>query len=303
MRLFTSSGIDTSTIVSDSSTFAPGLRLLPRKIRGDVYRLYSVLRALDDLVDSDQPGAPERVEAVERWARAEPADTYETRILVGLSHQHVLPHQAFLDFCEGMRHDLARITIHSEEDLECYCQQVGGSVGIMLAHMLDSPRPQAETKMATLGRAVQRTNILRDIDDDATHGRVYIARSTIERFGAPTPGKRAELLRDQIARADDLYEQAADATSLLANGQRGIALGASLYREILRQIERDGYGSTPGRVVVPAWRRRLLIAQHRLRLRRTRVSSASAPANPARPLRAPHEQGLPSQPPGQEHRP
>ena len=53
---------------------------------------------------------------------------------------------------------------------------------------------------------------------------------------------------------------------MLASGQRGMALCTILYREILRQIERDGYGYTPGRAVVPAWRRRLLIAKHRLRL-------------------------------------
>jgi phytoene synthase len=167
-----------------------------------------------------------------------------------------------------MRHDIARADIHTEDDLELYCQRAGGSVGIMLARILGSSRPGAEAKMATLGRAMQRTNILRDIDEDATRDRAYIARSTIERFGAPTPGARADLLRDQIARADELYEQAAGATSLLARGQRGMELCTTLYREILRQIERDGYGRTPGRAVVPVWRRQLLIAEHRLGLRR-----------------------------------
>jgi phytoene/squalene synthetase len=252
---------------SDGSTFTPGLRLLPRDVRADAHCLYAILRTLDDLVDEDRPEAPERVEAVERWARDEPADTHETRILLDLSRRHLLPRQAFLDFCQGMRHDIDRATIYTEDDLERYCQQAGGSVGIMLASILGSIKPDADTKMATLGRAVQRTNILRDIDEDAAHGRVYIARSTIERFGAPIPGKRAELLCDQIARADALYEQAGDAASLLAKGQRGMVLSVRLYREILRQIERDGYGRSPGRVVVPAWRRRLLIAEHRVRLR------------------------------------
>jgi len=267
-----------TALASDKSTFAPGLRLLPQDIRADIHRLYQVLRTLDDLVDDDQPEAPERVEAVERWARNEPAGTDETRILTELSQRHVLPRQAFLDFCRGMRHDIARAVIHTEEDLELYCQRAGGSVGIMLARVLGSARPEAETKMATLGRAMQRTNILRDIDEDAAHGRVYISRSTIERFGAPTPGARAELLQDQIVRADCLYEQSADATSLLASGQRGMALCTTLYREILRQIERDGYGRTPGRTVVPAWRRHLLIAEYRLRLRGRQAKLA-----PARP--------------------
>jgi phytoene synthase len=256
-----------ASLASDKSTFAPGLPLLPRDVRTDIHRLYHVLRTLDDLVDDDRPEAAQRVDAVERWARGEHADTYETRILTELSQRHMLPKQAFLDFCQGMRHDIARATIHTEDDLELYCQRAGGSVGIMLARILGSSRPEAEAKMATLGRAMQRTNILRDIDEDATHGRAYIARSTIERFGAPAPGARADLLRDQIARADELYEQAAGAASLLACGQRGMELCATLYREILRQIERDGYGRTPGRAVVPTWRRQLLIAQHRLGLR------------------------------------
>jgi 15-cis-phytoene synthase len=254
-----------AALASDKSTLAPGLRLLPRDIRADAQRLYCVLRTLDDLVDDDNPQAVQRVDAVERWARNEPADTPETCILSELSRRHVLPEQAFLDFCQGMRHDMARAVIHTEDDLELYCQRAGGSVGIMLAHLLGSSRPEVTVKMATLGRAVQRTNILRDIDEDAAHGRVYISRSTIERFGAPTPGARAELLRDQIARADALYEQAAGATSLLAHGQRGVVLCTILYREILRQIERDGYGRTARRAIVPAWRRRLLIAKSRLR--------------------------------------
>jgi phytoene/squalene synthetase len=265
-------------LAPDQSTFAPGLRLLPTSARSDVYRLYDVLRKLDDLVDDDLPDAAQRLDAVEAWTRDEPADTYETRILDDLAQRHELPKHALLDFCRGMRHDMARTIIHTEEDLELYAQRAGGSVGIMLARLLGNAHPDAETKMATLGRATQRTNILRDIDEDATHNRLYIAQDTIKRFGAPLPGARANLLRDQIARADALYEQAKDATSMLASGQRGMALCTILYREILRQIERAGYGQTPGRVVVPAWRRRLLIARHHLRLDTRRLGPMRANA-------------------------
>ncbi len=265
---------ETITLASDKSTFAPGMRSLPRNIRNDTSRLYHVLRTLDDLVDDDQPQAAQRVDAVEHWARDEHADTYETRILAELSQRHVLPKQAFLEFCQGMRHDITRAVIHTEDDLELYCQRVGGSVGVMLACLLGGIEPEAGTKMAILGRAMQRTNILRDIDVDETHGRVYIASSTIEHFGIPTPGARSELMRDQIARADALYEQAAGVTSLIACGQRGLALCTALYREILRQIERDGYGRTPGRSIVPAWRRHIITTKHRLGVTRS-ISEAA----------------------------
>src|ERR1019366_6956140 len=69
---------------SDQSTFAPGLRALPRAVRADVARLYKVLRTLDDLVDDDSPEAPARLESVERWARGWPADSPEARTLSDL---------------------------------------------------------------------------------------------------------------------------------------------------------------------------------------------------------------------------
>ena len=256
-----------ATTAPDASTFAPGLRLLPADVRSDVYRLYHVLRTLDDLVDEDQPQAAERVDAVERWARGEQVDSPETRLLADLSERRTLMPEAFLEFCQALKHDIARSAIETEDDLELYCQRSAGSTGVMLAELLGNSAPEAKAKMATLGRAVQLTNILRDIDEDLSHNRVYIARTTIERFGPPLPGAREELLRDQIARADDLYEQAASVLPLLSRDKRGIGLCAALYREILRQIEREGFGQRSGRAVVPAWRRRLILARYRLRTR------------------------------------
>jgi phytoene synthase len=249
----------------DESTFAPGLRRLPGAFRADVSRLYTVLRTLDDLVDEDSPQAPRRLDAVERWASGRPADSPETRTLSELARRYPLEPETVLEFCAGMRHDVARASIEDEEDLERYCQRAGGSVGRMLAALLGTSGPEGIARMATLGRAMQRTNILRDIDEDAAHGRGYIAAATIERFGAPVPGKRAELMRDQIERADALYQQGLPAIGMLTAGRAAMALSATLYREILRQIERDGYGRVAGRVIVPLWRRRVLIAEHRLR--------------------------------------
>jgi phytoene synthase len=248
----------------DSSTFSAGIRLLPHDLQADARQLYRVLRTIDDLVDERDPQATRRVGAIESWASGQEVDTPETRILIDLSRRHPLPPRALIEFCQGMRDDLASTTIETEGDLERYCQYVGGAVGVVLARIFGTSDSDAERGMASLGRAFQRTNILRDIDEDHEHGRLYISRGTIDRFGIPTPGAREELLRDQIARADRLYEEGLDAIPLLPRGRRGMAVSAALYREILRQIERDGFGATPGRVTVPAWRRRLVVAKHRL---------------------------------------
>jgi phytoene synthase len=269
--------------MSDASTFAPGMRLLPAKAAGDVRSLYRVLRTLDDLVDEDDPAAAQRVGAVERWAhttgeQADPAtggeaagvpETAETRALAALAGRHPLPGSSLLEFCAGMRHDIARKVVRDERDFERYCQRAGGSVGVILARMLgdheDAPAlREAERRMATLGRAMQVTNILRDIDEDHEHGRVYISRSAIERFGFPAPGRREQLLRDHIERADALYDDGLAAIPLLGEGSQAMALSADLYREILREIEREGFGRRRGRVVVPAWRRRALALRYQV---------------------------------------
>jgi phytoene synthase len=275
---------DARALAADSSTFAPAMALLPNPIRADVSCLYRVLRTLDDLVDENDPRALERVQAVERWALGAQAedpladasrvdapetdlpqpDTPETRALAGLAARHPLARGSLVEFCEGMRHDIAHGSIETEEDFMRYCQRAGGSVGVVLATILGTRNPEGKTRMAALGRAMQVTNILRDIDEDLAHGRVYISRAAIERFGNPSPGAREELMRDHIARADALYEEGLEAIPLLREGRRAMALAGALYREILREIEREGYGSRPGRVVVAPWRRRLLAMRVRL---------------------------------------
>jgi len=247
-------------------TFALACRLLPRGTRDDVYLLYLVFRSLDDLVDERRPEAAERLTAVERWASGIAAErvppSREVQILDSLALRYTLPPQAVLDFCAGMRHDLEGRQIDSEEELDLYCYRVAGTVGVVMAAVLGTSTPEAPRQAAALGMAMQRTNILRDIDEDSSAGRCYLARQTLTRYGSAEPGLREDLLRDQIARADSLYEEGIAGIPALNSGRRAIAAAASMYREILRQIERDGYGRQPGRAVVAPLRKVALAARH-----------------------------------------
>jgi 15-cis-phytoene synthase len=248
----------------DASTLAPGLRLLPAGVRDDVYRLYGALREIDDAVDYEHPDATAQLSALEEWSSGGPARTRATYALNDLRRRHPLSHEPFADLCNALRDDLERVELETENDLERYCSQVGGSVAIMVAELLGAEDSGTMPKIATLGQAMQLTNVLRDIDVDRARGRVYIPSATIRRLGKPDPGMREELLREKIRNADRLYGEGFASISMLARGRRGIAVCAALYREILRQIEREALGRRAGTVDVPGWRRRFVIARSRV---------------------------------------
>lgn len=261
-----------ATTRSVGRTFALACRLLPRAVRDDVYRLYLVFRTLDDLVDERRPGAYAALAAVEAWCDGGVATSLETRVLGELARRHALPRDALRAFCRGMRGDLApsplrgraqaSAAIVTEADLDTYCYRVAGTVGVVMASVLGTTGPETDRHAAALGQAMQRTNILRDIDEDLARGRVYLARETLERFGGSLePGRRAELVRDQIARADALYDVGLEGVPMLRSGRRAIAAAGHMYREILRQIEREGLGARPGRAVVPRGRKLYVAAR------------------------------------------
>jgi phytoene synthase len=241
-----------------ASTFSLACRLLPRQVRGDVYLLYLVLRTLDDLVDEADPAATSRVAAVEAWAGgcSTTADgrpgaiTPEVELLEALAARHPIPRAVVADFCTGMRQDLAGARFATEAELDTYCYQVAGTVGVLLSFILGVHEPAAALPAAAaLGMAVQRTNILRDIDEDLAAGRMFLAQETIERHGPPLPAQRSALVRDGIRRADVLYETGMAGINQLVRGRRAVAAAATMYRGILREIERRGPDSV-GRAVV-----------------------------------------------------
>jgi 15-cis-phytoene synthase len=244
-------------------TFSLACRLLPRDVRDDVYRLYLVFRTLDDLVDDGDPRAAARVDALTAWCAGGPATSREVRTLTRLDARHGLPRDALADFAEGMRQDLEGWRPLCEADVDAYCYRVAGTVGIVMAHVLGFTGEEGEVRRtaAALGMAMQRTNILRDLDEDAALGRCYVAQETARRLGGPAPGEREALLRDQIARADALYEEGLRGVPLLARGRFAIRSAAGMYREILREIERDGYGRRPGRASVGTTRKLAVLAR------------------------------------------
>ena len=258
-------------------TFDLATRLLPPGVRTDVRRLYLVLRTLDDLVDEGDPAADPRLTAVEAWARGEPATGREAELLTDLAGRHPgLPRDAVADFCAGMRADLRGPSHATDDDLDLYCYRVAGTVGRLMAPLLGvvpGRETHADAAARALGAAMQRTNILRDLREDARNGRVYLPTSALEGVGvAPDdteallalpawPAARREaLIAPQIARADADYEAGIAGVGDLSRGRPGIRAAAAMYRAILRELERDGYGASGRRAVVPRHRKVRLVA-------------------------------------------
>ena len=264
-----------ATINRVARSFALAARFLPRDVRDDINLLYLALRRLDDLVDLEAPSgsaqradAQQRLAAIRTWlstGAVADAGGDELAIFVDLQRRTpALPTDAIGAFLDGMESDLAGPVMESDADLDLYCYQVAGTVGRLMAALLGvrgGDDAQADRAARALGAAMQRTNILRDIDEDLANGRVYLPATTLRRVGldpaavsGPTSlrdGDRRALYMAEIARADAEYEIGVAGIRHLLNGGRSIRVAGHLYREILRQIERDGYGvRRPHRPVV-----------------------------------------------------
>jgi len=275
-----------ATINRVARSFALAARFLPGEVRDDINLLYLALRRLDDLVDLEAPGgsvqradAVRRLAAIRTWLSTGAIGTGggdELAIFVDLQRRTpTLPIDAVGAFLDGMERDLAGPVMERDADLDLYCYQVAGTVGRLMAAVLgvrDGEDEPADRAARALGAAMQRTNILRDIDEDLANGRIYLPAGALQRAGldpaatsGPTSlrdGDRRALVAAEIARADADYELGAAGIRHLKSGGRSIRVAANLYREILRQIERDGFSvPRPHRPVVGRARKLLVLVR------------------------------------------
>ena len=163
---------------ASGSSFYAGMRVLPRHEREAMYAIYGFCRAVDDIAD-DQHGEREgRSAALDEWRRAldslyaggDPGQA----ILVADAVRHFdLDRADFEAVIDGMAMDMARdIRWPTMAELDLYCDRVASAVGRLSVRVFGMPREPGIELAHHLGRALQLTNILRDIDEDAEIGRV-----------------------------------------------------------------------------------------------------------------------------------
>lgn len=240
-------------------TFYYGSLFLPAEKRRAAWALYAFCRIADDIAD-ERDLYPDPLAALQRWRQAllgayagSPRGPV-MRAWADTLTRYPIPLQPALDLLSGVEMDIAGASFARFDDLQRYCYRVAGVVGLLMAPVLgyradaDDVGADDEAALAAavdLGIAMQLTNILRDLAEDAARGRVYLpadelaafgySRAELER-GAITPAF-FRLMRYQIARAEDYYARGLRGVRLLDPDARlAIALSGSLYRAILRRI-------------------------------------------------------------------
>ncbi len=231
-----------------SRSFHLATSLLPREKRRAMRVLYAFCRTVDNLVDGnvEQPAA-QLLELRRSITGQRPLS--ENLVLTAWSEiqaRYHIPVGYAEQLLDGVERDLVQDRYPSFEDLSLYCYGVASTVGLMSMHIIGFSDRRAIPYAIKLGVALQLTNILRDIGEDWTSGRLYIPLDELSAFGldendvaaARVDDRWRDLMRFQIDRARRLYAEAMPGIALLnSDGRFAVAAAAILYRGILDDIE------------------------------------------------------------------
>ncbi len=266
-------------IVRDSGTsFYRGMRVLPPHRRHAMYGIYAFCRLVDDIADDETSHAAKRAQLQQWRDRIDSlfngaTDGPVTRVLAAATRAFDLRRQDFLAIIDGMEMDAgAPIVAPSLAMLDLYCDRVAAAVGHLSVRAFGDGSPAADEVAHALGRALQLTNILRDIAEDAARGRLYLPREWLDEAGVPatpegalaSPGLPAVCAR-LAALAHRYFD---DARAAMARCDRRAMKPARLmgatYAALLARLEWRGWSQPAGRVSLPKWQKLWLALRHGL---------------------------------------
>lgn len=237
------------------SSFYYSFRFLPALQRQAIIALYAFCREVDDTVDeiSDTDIARAKLE----WWREEIQRTFQGVAThpVGMALQSALQHfdlheEYFMEIIDGMAMDLDQFSYLEFKQLTLYCHRAASVVGLLSVEIFGYQDRNTLKYAENLGMALQLTNIIRDVREDAERGRIYLPQDELQQFNVNTDDLLAlksspeliELLKFQTARAKQYYQQA---LQLLPENdrytQRTGLIMAAIYEATLDEIEKDNF--------------------------------------------------------------
>jgi squalene synthase HpnC/squalene synthase HpnD len=268
------------------SNFYYAFFLLPKSRRDGIVALYAFMRLIDDVADGgDDLAAKQR--GLASWRAALDAAVTESDraasslptgadsvlpALVDTMRRYNMPARYLHDLISGAEMDLTVQTYQTFDRLREYCYRVAGTVGLTCTHVFGFNDPRALDLAEKLGLAFQLTNIIRDVHDDYTLGRVYLPEEDLDRYGVSahdfgrseaTLGVR-ELLRFQADRAWQCYDEGAALLNLIDPESRAtLWLLTRTYSALLARIESLDFAVFGERVRLSRAEKMLFIAQAR----------------------------------------
>ncbi|MDZ4721499.1 MAG: phytoene/squalene synthase family protein [Roseiflexaceae bacterium] len=259
-----------------SKSFFFSSQLLPPEKRKAVRALYAFCRTSDDLVD--HPG-DELARALATWVELvhAPQPPNNHPVLLAWSdtaQRHAIPMALVDELLAGIAMDLSISRYATFDELWVYCYRVASVVGLLSMQIIGYQNG-ASPYAVKLGVALQLTNILRDVGEDACRGRIYLPHEDLARFGLTDADILAgccdqrfrALMQFEIARAHQLYEEAwAGIPMLNPDSQLAIGAAAEVYRAILGNIEQNDYDVFTRRAHVPFLKKLWILWNVRCRL-------------------------------------
>lgn len=279
------SAIATSITRQSNTSFYYSFSLLPRHKREALHTVYAFCRTTDDLVDEERD-EKRKTMLLRRWRTelglaSRGASSFPLlNQLVYTARRFNIPVDHFYELIRGVEMDLTRTRYETFEELKEYCMLVASSVGLMCRQIFGYRNESTREYAVNLGIALQLTNILRDVKDDAGRGRIYLPLEDLRRFGCAeedvlqgrfTPAFR-DLMRFEVERARTYFRKAQEA---LADDDKGFFFPArimwSIYAHLLNRIERSGYNVFRRRITLPKLLKALIAVRywlsHQLRYR------------------------------------
>ncbi|GHJ94696.1 squalene synthase HpnD [Streptomyces sp. NE5-10] len=255
--------------------FAYGIRLLPADKRQAMSALYAFSRRVDDIGDGTLAAEEkhERLEStralLDRVRKGDVAEDDTDPVAVALAdsaRRFPIPLEGLDELIDGVLMDVRGATYRTWDDLKVYCRCVAGAIGRLSLGVFGTQPGAADAERAaeyadTLGLALQLTNILRDVREDAGNGRTYLPAEDLARFGCqdgfgsatPPPGADfAGLVHFEVRRARALFAEGYRLLPMLDRRSGAcVAAMAGIYRRLLDRIERDPGAVLRGRVSLP----------------------------------------------------
>ena len=262
------------------SNLAFALACLPAERRRDMISFYAFCRIVDDIADEPSVPEPQKRAELAAWRLAvlnggQGISDPVLKEVVALPAMYHFSPELLAEIIDGVASDLSIVRYQTIEALLGYCYKVASVVGLVSIHIFGHTDPKCKEYAVALGYALQLTNIIRDVGEDARDsGRIYLPLDDLKQFGLTEDdvlqGRYSDgfskMMEFQYRRARQYYEEAAkllprvDRKSMIASEMMG-----QIYREILEKLQRRGFRVFDRREKLSKLRKGVILGSYLLR--------------------------------------